>query len=75
MTFEIFIAEQRRNTGRGGRCSIWRVWVIKLGRKKPWRDDQFPHREPAVHRFNLYRRTMNAAEAVEEKSRAGLAAL
>ena len=61
LPFEIHIAEDRRNTGKGApRSSIWRVWVIKTGVRKRYREDTFPHRGVAVARFNLYRRTLNA---------------
>ncbi len=60
LEFEIYFEEQRRNTGRGGRESIFRVWVQKLGRQKPWRDQTFSNRRTALEYFGICRRTMNA---------------
>lgn len=57
--FEIFLEEQRRNTG-GGRISIWRVWVKRAGFLRSYRDQTFPAKRQAVEKFNLYRRTLNA---------------
>jgi hypothetical protein len=61
LAFEIHISEERRNTGNHARASIWRVWVIKAGVRKQYRDESFPHKREAVARFNLYRRTLNSA--------------
>ncbi len=62
LEFEIFFEEQRRNTGRRARESVFRVWVKKLGVKKPWRDETWTTRKPAVDRFNQLRRILNVSD-------------